>query len=33
MHQYDDDIVTASKISCNDCCTIMLCNIDETELF
>jgi hypothetical protein len=35
MHQCDDDddIVGASKISSNDCCIIMLCNIDETELF
>jgi hypothetical protein len=34
IHQYDDDdIVKASKISGNDCCIIMLSNIDETGLF
>jgi hypothetical protein len=35
LHQYDDnnDNVKGSKISSNDCCIIMLCNIDETELF
>ncbi len=33
MHQYDDDIAKASKISRNDCCILMLCNIDETDLF
>jgi hypothetical protein len=30
MHQCDDDdIVKASKISSNDCCIIMLYNIEE----
>jgi hypothetical protein len=33
INQYDDDIVKASKISGNDCCIIMLSNIDETGLF